>query len=175
MSPFCSSCTSLQALPFLSHLIFPYHTHSREYTYNKLVSRTINFVMSTLRLLPRLVAIESGVRFITLPRLVCNRSLGVYLHSNVHVPRVSSQLFHQTAMLGSSIDDRVRKIIAEQLAVKSEEVRGSSLCSFVDKSSRMTGRLQLAIISLTSGSSRSPTARVSSRISAQTVSTPPSL
>jgi acyl carrier protein len=56
-------------------------------------------------------------------------------------------------MLGSSIDARVRKIVAEQLGVKSEEVRGSSLCSFVDKSSRnrMTGRLQLASFSLTSG------------------------
>lgn len=53
---------------------------------------------------------------------MCNRRLGTYLNSNVVRSPIASRTFHNTAILSSNIEERVKRVIAEQLGVKTEEV-----------------------------------------------------
>ena len=97
--------------------------------------------MSALRVLPRLAAARNvGLSGSSL-RVVRNSSLNLFLRSNVPSPQVASRSFHNTSIRyisqankdkvnerneaikkDQTFEQRVKRIIGEQLGVKDEEV-----------------------------------------------------
>jgi len=105
-----------------------------------------NIIMSTLRLLPRLAAVKPSIQTSVCPRRVCSSSLGLHVRGTKPISRTVVRPFHNTASASISqatkdkvnernelfkrnndIEARVKKIISEQLGVKSEEVCGRTL------------------------------------------------
>jgi hypothetical protein len=99
--------------------------------------------MSALRILQR-SATARGIGLSYSPlRLVCNDSLGLYVRSKGHSPQaVARQSFNNTIVrcisqankdkvierkdaikASRTVEDRVKKIVSEQLGVRPEEVR----------------------------------------------------
>jgi hypothetical protein len=80
--------------------------------------------MSALRILPRLASARSSVRFNSSPRLTSSRTLGAYLNRSAVQAQIVNRPFHNTTRMGADIQARVKNIVAEQLGVKLEKVRG---------------------------------------------------